>query len=220
MPFVLAGLRRGLLDTLQRRRTRPTASTASTPSGLEPLSDEDARTLVERLALHAARVTLNDETRDLVVQQFAGNPFLHLVLHAGGAARAASALTSFRDCQRLYVDELLGGRINRRFNHVLEEIAPAPSTRRALVRVLYDSAMNAGGKSPAEAWRRRLELEPERAQPVMNALHMHELASFNATFMEMSARHGLARLPAAPATACKSRPSRAPSSSPRRWSRL
>jgi serine/threonine-protein kinase RsbW len=55
------------------------------------------------------------------------------------------------------------------------------------VRVLYDSAVNSGGKSPAEAWRRRLELEPEQLYPVMNALHTHELASFNATFMEISA---------------------------------
>ena len=184
VPFVLAGLRRGLLDTLNGGNSPYRFDTFDTV-GLDNLSDADARTLVERLA-YSLRVALNDETRDLVVQQFAGNPYL-ISSFVQAAERARVSLTSFRDCQRLYVDELMGGRINRRFNHVLEQIAPAPSARRALVRVLYDSAVNSGGKSPAEAWRRRLELEPDELYPVMNALHTHELASFNATFMEMSA---------------------------------
>jgi serine/threonine-protein kinase RsbW len=184
VPFVLAGLRRGLLDVLNGGNS-PYRFDGFDAVGLDNLSDADARTLVERLA-YAHRVALNDETRDLVVQQLGGNPHL-ITSFVQAAARARAGLTSFRDCQRLYVDELLGGRINRRFNHVLEGIAPAPATRRALVRVLYDSAVNSGGKSPAEAWRRRLELEPEQLYPVMSALHTHELASFNATFMEMSA---------------------------------
>jgi serine/threonine-protein kinase RsbW len=184
VPFVLAGLRRGLLDALSGGNS-PYRFESFDTLGLDNLSDADARTLVERLA-YAHRVSLNDETRDLVVQQFAGSPY-YISSFVQAAERARVSLTSFRDCQRLYVDELLGGRINRRFNHILEGVAPAPATRRALVRVLHDSAVNSGGKSPAEAWRRRLELEPEQFYPVMNALHTHELASFNATFMEMSA---------------------------------
>jgi serine/threonine-protein kinase RsbW len=183
VPYVLAGLRRGLLDTLNGGNSPQRFDSFGTLH-LDNLPDADARTLVERLA-YSRRVALNDETRDLVVQQFAGSP-LYVTSFMQSAERAGVGLTSFLACQKLYVDELLGGRVNRRFNNLLEEFAPAPATRRALIRVLHDSAVNAGGKSPAEAWRRRLELEPEQLYPLMNSLHTHELASFNATFMEMS----------------------------------
>lgn len=184
VPFVLSGLRRGLLDALNGGDS-PTRFDQFTTLNLESLSDADAHTLVDRLAF-ARRVTLNEQTRDLVAQQFGGSPF-YVSAFLQAATRTGVELTSFLNCQKLYVDELLGGRTNRRFNAILEEIAPVLTTRRALVRVLHDSAVNAGGKSPAEAWRRRLELEPEQLYPVMNALHTHELASFNATFMEISA---------------------------------
>ena len=184
VPYVLAGLRRGLLDTLNGGNSPQRFDSFGTVN-LDNLSDADARTLVERLA-YSRHVALNDETRDLTVQQFGGNPF-YISTFLQSARRVGVSLTSFLECQKLYVDELLGGRVNRRFNNVLEEVAPALTTRRALIRVLHDSAVNAGGKSPAEAWRRRLELEPEQLYPLMNALHTQELASFNATFMEMSA---------------------------------
>jgi serine/threonine-protein kinase RsbW len=184
VPFVLSGLRRGLLDALNGGDS-PTRFDHFTSLNLESLSDADARTLVDRLAF-ARRVPLNEQTRDLVAQQFGGSPF-YVSAFLQAAKRAGVELTSFLNCQKLYVDELFGGRTNRRFNAILEDIAPVLTTRRALVRVLHDSAVNAGGKSPAEAWRRRLELEPEQLYPVMNALHTHELASFNATFMEISA---------------------------------
>jgi serine/threonine-protein kinase RsbW len=184
VPFVLSGLRRGLLDVLNGGDS-PTRFDSFTTVSLGNLSDQDARTLADRLAF-ARRVAVNEQTRDLVARQFDGSPF-YVSAFVQAAKRAGAELTSFLNCQKLYVDELLGGRVNRRFNLILEEIAPVLTTRRALVRVLHDSAVNAGGKSPAEAWRRRLELEPEQLYPVMNALHTHELASFNATFMEISA---------------------------------
>jgi serine/threonine-protein kinase RsbW len=183
VPFVLSGLRRGLLDTLNGGDS-PTRFEHYGTLNLDNLGEADSRTLVERAAF-ARRVPLNDQTRDLIVQQFAGSvSYISAFLQA--AQRGGVELTSFLNCQKLYVDELLGGRINRRFNAILEQIAPVLTTRRALIRVLHDSAVNAGGKSPAEAWRRRLELEPEQLYPVMNSLHTHELASFNATFMEIS----------------------------------
>jgi serine/threonine-protein kinase RsbW len=183
VPFVPSGLRRGLFDALNGGDS-PARFDSFTTLNLDNLSDADARTLVERNAF-ARRVALNDQARDLIVQQLAGSPF-YISSFVQAAQRSGVELTSFLNCQRLYVDELLGGRISRRFGAILEEIAPVLTTRRALVRVLHDSAVNAGGKSPAEAWRRRLELEPEQLYPVMNALHTHELASFNATFMEIS----------------------------------
>ncbi|HEV2799328.1 MAG TPA: ATP-binding protein [Pyrinomonadaceae bacterium] len=183
VPFVLCGLRRGLLDELSGGNA-PHRFDGFGTLHLENLPEPDARTLVERLAF-TERVAVNDETRDLVVQLFGGSPF-YIASFMYAAQRANASLTSFRECQKIYVDELLGGRINRRFNSILEEVTPSHTTRRALVRLLHEATTNAGGKSPVEAWRRRLELEPDALYPLIFALHVRELTSFNATFMEIS----------------------------------
>ncbi|HLL13567.1 MAG TPA: ATP-binding protein [Pyrinomonadaceae bacterium] len=181
-PFVLCGLRRGLLDELSGGNA-PHRFDGFGTLHLEGLKETDARTLVERLAF-TERVAINDETRDLIVQLFGGSPF-YIASFMYAAHRDNISLTSFLECQKIYVDEILGGRINRRFNSILEEITPSLNIRRALIRLLHDAATNAGGKSPVEAWRRRLELEPDELYPLMFALHVRELASFNATFMEI-----------------------------------
>ncbi|HEX8473632.1 MAG TPA: ATP-binding protein [Pyrinomonadaceae bacterium] len=182
VPFVLAGLRRRLLDVMNESEERVPFDGLATLH-LEDLTNDDARLLVERLA-RTLRVPLSDETRDLAVQQFAGNPFCLTALVQAAQASGAS-LQSFRDCQQLYVDELMGGRINRRFNALLEEISPPVATRRSLIRVLHESAGNIGGKSPVEAWRRRLNLEGAELERIMRGLHVYELASFNSTYVEI-----------------------------------
>jgi anti-sigma regulatory factor (Ser/Thr protein kinase) len=180
-PFVLSGLRRRVLDVLNG---------ASSAVGLDSLrhihvanlKEAEARGLVEELA-RTQGVPLNEETRDLVVQQLEGSPYLISAL-VGAAHSSGVALTSFREFQKLYVDELMGGRVQRRFNAVLEGVVPSVALRRGLLRVLHESASNVGGKSPVEVWLKRLGVEPVELERVMRGLHMHELATFHATFVE------------------------------------
>lgn len=178
-PYVLAGLRRHLLDLVHGARN---GKESAGSLRLEALTEEDARAMVD----HAARrneVTINDQTRDLIVQQTSGNPFyITSILRA--AAEKQIALTSFRNCQQLYVDELMGGRINRHFAAILEEIAPSAGIRRSLIRVLYESSQTENGRAPIDTWRKRLNLEPEQFQRIVRQLHVHELASLNANFIE------------------------------------
>ncbi len=182
VPYVLAGLRRRLTNVLHGADERPRLVEMGIIH-LEQLADVESRTLVEDLA-RGHHVSLSDETRDLVVQQFEGRPyFVTALLQAAQSAQVS--LNSFREFQQLYVDELMGGQINRRFNSVLEEVAPAVVLRRALLRVLHESAGNVGGKSSIEAWRRRLNVEPDELQRIIEGLHMHEVASFSATFIEV-----------------------------------
>jgi serine/threonine-protein kinase RsbW len=178
-PYVLAGLRRHLLGAVHSARN---GNDFAGSLRLERLSDEDARTMVERLA-RRNEVTINDQTRDLIVQQTNGNPF-YLTSLLRAARERDIALTSFRNCQQLYVDELMGGRINLYFSSILEEVAPTAAVRRSLIRVLYESAQNEQGRAPVETWRKRLNLEPEQFQKIMRGLHVHELASLNANFVE------------------------------------
>ncbi|HYG81799.1 MAG TPA: ATP-binding protein [Pyrinomonadaceae bacterium] len=178
-PYVLGGLRRHLLDVVHGARNGNDFAGALR---LDSLADEDARSMVERLA-RREEVTLNDQTRDLIVQQTGGNPFFITAIIRAARERHV-ALTSFRNCQQLYVDELLGGRLHRHFSSVLEEIAPAPALRRSLVRVLYESAQNEQGRAPIEVWRKRLNLEPAEFQSIARQLHVRELASVSANFVD------------------------------------
>jgi serine/threonine-protein kinase RsbW len=179
--FVLAGPRRRLLDLLNGASQGPGLD-GLRRLHLERLKESDARALVEGDAQKLG-VALSEETRDLIVQQFESSPYLITSL-LDAAHAAGASLASFRDFQSLYVDELLGGRIYRRYNSVLEEVAPSLTLRRSLLRVLQESASSAGGKSPAEAWMKRLGVDASEFERVMRLLHMHELASFHATYVE------------------------------------
>ncbi|HEX7955375.1 MAG TPA: ATP-binding protein [Pyrinomonadaceae bacterium] len=181
VPFVLAGPRRRLLDLLNGAAQFP-ALDGFRRLHLERLKEADAGALAEGLAQRLG-VPLSQEARDLLVQQLEASPYLINALF--DAARSAGArLTSFRDFQSLYVDELLGGRVQRRYGAVLEEVAPSPALRRGLLRVLRESADGGGGKSPAEVWLKRLGADAVEFERVMRLLHMHELASFHATYVE------------------------------------
>jgi serine/threonine-protein kinase RsbW len=183
VPFALGGLRRKLLDVLNG---------AGASVGLDALrrvhvaalKESDARDLVERLSAHLG-VSITSETRDLLVEQAESNPYL--VSSFVQAARGAGiSLSSFREFQQLYVDELLGGRVHRRFSAVLEEVAAGPVLRRGLLRVLHESAANPGGKSPVELWLKRLSLDPHGLDRLMRELHARELANFHATHVEVT----------------------------------
>ncbi len=178
--FVLGGLRRQLSDVLHD--TRNILDPVSVLR-LECLGERDARLMVEYLS-RRTEVATSDQTRDLIVQQCAGKPFFINALFQA-AREGKTALNSFLHCQQLYIDELMGGRIHRHFNSILEEIAPQPATRRGLVRVLYESAAGDGGKASVETWRKRLGLEGDQFRHVLHRLHLHELITLNANFVEM-----------------------------------
>jgi serine/threonine-protein kinase RsbW len=181
VPFVIAGPRRRLLDLLNGTVQTPGLDSLS-KLHLDRLKEPEARALAEELSQRYG-VELTDETRDLLVQQLDASPYLITALF--DAARGASArLTSFRESQGVYVDELLGGRVFRRFSAVLEEVAPSLALRRGLLRVLHESASTPGGKSPAEVWMKRLGVDAVEFERMMRLLHMHELASFHATYVE------------------------------------
>lgn len=179
--FVLAGWRRRVLDVAS------TANAIFEQTGtlhLDRLSDAAARSLTERLAARR-RIPLSDAARDLIVQQLMGRP-LFIVALVRAAQEAETALDTFLACQRLYVDELMGGRIGRRFSEALEQVAPLGTARRALIRALYETMIAPAGKSPVETWQKRLGVEPEETQRALRELHARELINSSGTFVEIA----------------------------------
>jgi serine/threonine-protein kinase RsbW len=178
-PFVLAGLRRRLLDLVHGARG---SFNNAIKLHLENLSEQDARAMVDSLA-HRTGVTVNEQTRDLIVQQLGRNPsFITSLILAAREKRIF--LDGFRNCQHLYVDELMGGRINRHCSSILEAVAPQAATRRALIRLLSETMTSSGGKASLESWRKKLDADSEQFQQMMRGLHVHELVSQSAGMVE------------------------------------
>src|SRR6266851_10456853 len=179
--FTTVGLRRQIVSLL---RGVDDGQEAAETIHLESLSDDDARRMVDVLA-RRYEVETNEPTRDLIVQQLNASPFLINQLFKA-AREAKTLLTNFLNCQRLYVDKLMGGRINRHFARILHEVAPQAQTRKTLLRVLYESTAGETHKASLWAWKKRLGVDAGEFERIVDALHVHELANSSAAFVEVN----------------------------------
>src|ERR1041384_864735 len=105
--FGFAALRREVADlthNAEEDRDSPAAL------HLEPLGDYEARRVLDGLG-RRYQIQTNEPTRDLIVQQLGSSPFF-ITQFMQAARDAQVSLTSFLNCQRLYVDELMGGRLD------------------------------------------------------------------------------------------------------------
>jgi len=181
-PFALAGLRRQVINLIHGTDD---GHDASELIRLERLSDDDGRKLVE-VSARRYQIETNEPTRDLIVQQMNANPFfINALIQA--ARESKTPLTSFLNCQRLYVDELMGGHIYRHFTRILDAAAPNPQTRKTLLSVLFESASSGAHKSSLWAWKKRLSVDAAEFEHIVDALHVHELANSSAAFIEVNA---------------------------------
>ena len=180
-PYAVAGLRRHVVDFLNGSNDGHDAE----PIHLERLSDDDARKLVE-VSARRYQIETNEPTRDLIVQQMNASPFfINGLIQA--ARESKTPLTSFLNCQRLYVDHLMGGQIHRHFARILDTAIANPQTKKALLRVLFESAASDAHKSSLWAWKKRLGVDAAEFERIVDALHVHELANSSAAFIEVNA---------------------------------
>jgi serine/threonine-protein kinase RsbW len=181
-PYAVAGLRRQI-DNLFHRINE--GRDAVDLMHLEQLTDYGARKLVE-VAARRYQIETNEPTRDLIVQQMNASPFfINALIQA--ARESKTPLTSFLNCQRLYVDDLMGGDIHRHFSMILDSALANPQTRKTLLRVLFESAAGEGHKSSIWAWKKRLGVDAVEFERIVDALHIHELANSSAALIEVNA---------------------------------
>lgn len=173
-PFVLAGLRRELLDKIQRASVDVDSFSSLT---FGPLAVEQAGALVSSLA-QRFQIALDDRTRELLVQQLESSPYL-ITAFLQAARDKRLALDSYFACERLYVDELLGGRLYREFSAALEGIAPDPELRATLLRFLCEAVPGGKRSVPVSGWRKRLRLSGQASEKLLGLLHVHELINWN-----------------------------------------
>jgi len=182
-PFVLAGLRRQIINAAHNAECD---FEMLDTLRLEQLGVADARKLVESVA-RRQHVFTTEETRDLIVQQFAGSPFF-IARFLQAAREKTASLTSYLECERLYVDELLGGYIHRHFVDLLEEIAPGAETRHALIRFLWEDMIGDEQSASFESWRKRLHMKAGELEDLLHKLHVQEFVNWNGAVVEAGSR--------------------------------
>ncbi len=183
--FVLAGRRRFLLNAVQTGNTK---LTAAKHLRLEPLDFSEAGLLAENLAEKYA-VRVNEPSRDLIARQFGGNPtFIKFLLQA--ASQAEMDLDSFQKIERLYTDELFGGRIGVFYDSVFREIAPDAETQKNIVRLLCDAPTGENERQPRpldgvfKNWRDDAVSTREDFQRLLSLLNTNEIIRLSSNTIE------------------------------------
>ncbi len=177
--FVLAGLRRQILAAAHEAKCNFELLDVLR---LQQLDSKQAASLVEHVA-RRQQVTISEAARDLMVQQFGGNPFF-ISIYFQAARDKNLSLNSYLDCERLYVDELLGGHLHRHFAELLEEISPRLDTRHLLIRLLWEAAAGEEQTSSFEVWRKRLHVAAGELQDILHRLHVQEFINWNEGLVE------------------------------------
>ena len=180
-PFAIAGPRRQVMDLI---READDVEGASPVIHLERLDDAHAARLVEQ-ASRRYEVEINEQTRDLMVQQFAASPFF-ITSMMQAAQQANTPLNSFVNCQRVYVDQLLGGQINRYFASIFDRLTPDAQIRKNLLRVLYESLLSETHKSSLWTWKKRIGADASEFEHIVHQLHVRELVNSSGSFVEVN----------------------------------
>ena len=174
IPFVFAGQRRFLF-----------ARTPFETMRLEPFSFKESGELVDLFSAHTG-VAINDQTRDLIAVQFAGNAGQITSLFAS-ASDADKDLDTFERVEQAYTDEIFDGRIGRSYNSIFDRILPDADLQTRTLKLLAESLNANGGKVPVAYWKKHTELDSAGLEDVLNALNNNEIVTVASGAVEVDA---------------------------------
>ncbi len=149
---------------------------------IKPLSFADSGALIENLAAQS-NVKINEQTRDLLTVQFDGNPlFIKFMIQS--ASEKQTAFDSFQKVEKIYADEIFGGKIGKYYDACLSEIAPKIETLKHLSGLLFDALTIDEEKSQTEAWQFRTNLNDAEFSRAMRLLNTNEIIRLTTNLAE------------------------------------
>ncbi len=173
VPFVFAGRRRFLSGS--------NADDFETLH-IKPLAFADSGLLIENLSANWG-VKINEQTRDLLAIQFDGNPvFIKFMFQS--ASEKHSTLDSFQKVERIYADEIFGGKIAKFYDAVFEEIAPNIETQKNILSLLFDALSVENEKAHIETWQSRTTLDDTEFSRLMRLLNLNEIFRLTSNLVE------------------------------------
>ncbi len=171
VPYVLAGLRRYSFDLLERERIQ-----------VEPLDFGSLTNIVDNFA-HRYRVRVNEETRDLIANQFGSDiEFIRFMFQA--AAEKNEHFESFMQVEKTYAQEIFGGRIKRYYDALIASIAPDEGLQKSIIGLL-DVAVTLGTKQLSiDSWIKHLAVSEDAFSKIIGLLNIHELIRLTGSRVE------------------------------------
>lgn len=179
IPFVFAGRRRFILNAA---RTGNAKLLNAKLLHLAAITDQNAAVLMDRLS-EKYDIKINDETRDLIIQQFQSNPVFIAELFAA-ARESGTHLDSFFAVQTVAIDALFGGSFARRYDALFDEIAPQRKVQTRIIKLLRETLESSFGRTPFESWEAVIGKSPEEVYKILRHLHTHEIARINGSSIE------------------------------------
>ena len=173
-PFAFSGLRRYLFARMPFE---------SMP--VEHLSIANAAKLVESLAAKTG-VAVNEQTRDLIAVQLGGNVG-HIASLFASAAEKKAALDSFDGVEKLYTDEIFGGRIGRYFDAVFDGICPEPELQASVLRLLAESLAYGDGRIPLAYWKKHTGLTGTALETLLARMNQDEIVNMESGAVRFAA---------------------------------
>ena len=177
VPFVFAGRRRYVLDAVQRGNAKLQNFDILHLNGL---ADSDTGLLIENLAENL-EVKINEQTRDLIIHQFDGNPFFITSLFQT-SYRKRQKLDSFQRVELVYVDSLLGGRTGKFYDTIFNQVAPDFETKKIILNLLGSKEE----KKSMETWYKRLRLPENVFYKILRELQINEIVQLNSGIIELT----------------------------------
>lgn len=163
--FIFAELRRSHLGI-----------TSTGDLSLREMPHSDVGRMIETTA-RDLRVDATEPARDLLAAQIGGRPaFVSAMLRSASAKNAV--LATFRHVQSVYADEVIGGRIARRFSRVIDLVADTTASRKRVIGSLHDIYDSDGEGIATEIWERRSGLG-DGALTALEALDRNEFVTIS-----------------------------------------
>ncbi len=178
-PFAFAGRRRYVFDAV-RAGQKNLDQTQNIE--VEELSFSDAGRLSENLAKNG-NVKITDQTRDLISQQFFGNPSLIRALFQTANEKGANLDTFYR-VQDVYADAILGGKIKGFYDSIFRNITPDPGVEKQLISLLYSDKSSDRAKDSVDSWKNHLDLNSGEFYSLMRSLNVNEVTRQTSNLVE------------------------------------
>lgn len=162
VPVVMSGYRRllyGKADGLQIK--------------LDPLPFSSAGRMTEAIAADH-NVALNDQTRDLIAVQLGGVAG-HVASVVEAAAAAGTGLDNFEAVERVYTDEIFGGRISRGYDAFISRAVPSPREQLSALRLLNEALSVNNGRLHLVYWQKHAGLGRAELEAVLALLNEAEV---------------------------------------------
>ena len=142
-----------------------------------------AAEIAERLAA-MRNVQLTEEARDLLVTQLQNDPGkIDAVVRR--AAVEGTPLDGFPGVQHAYSEELFSGSIAAHFDDIIEAAVPTQGAAQKLIGLLYDSISRETPLLPVAKWQKRLDLNADEFERVLNVLNVEELIRVTSNRVEV-----------------------------------